>query len=463
VVLIKVLLLTNRDSDNVGDQIIEACDISIIKLIFRNLGYEPNELKINTRAAGIITKRYLKTLDETLLEDPIRAISASDVVILGGAPLFNYKYQNFYKRTIKTLEIAEEYGVPVIMSGIGVESYDEQSPKCQMLKEALKLSCVRQITTRDNLDSLEKYVPRADILTAKVSDPAVFAASIIEKSEAVTDDPNPKPNPKKVIGLAVTRSRIFIDNNIEFTGKDQLLFWKETIDLLTERGYDYRLFTTGHFSDEVFLDVFAREYAIPANKLGFNVNSPEELVREIRMCDGVIAYRLHANITAYAYGIPSIGLTWNFKVPYFYAQVGYPERAFDHEDWSAPIIVDALEKAMTEGVEINEPVAMTVYNSLFDVLSGIFAKDGDVPKAYTFEQVTESLPPMPQTSDKLYKERVARKLKRTYEKYAKYEDYHFRVKASKYYIFLKRCQKIKKRVLRPIRRIKKFLRGDKNE
>jgi polysaccharide pyruvyl transferase WcaK-like protein len=348
------------------------------------------------------------------------------------------------------LEIAEEHGVPVIMSGIGVESYDEQSPKCQMLKEALKLPCVRQITTRDNLDSLEKYVTRSDILTAKVSDPAVFAASIIEKDEFAAD--SGKEKPKKVIGLVVTRIGIFTDNNIEFTGSNQLTFWRDIVDLLTERGYDYRLFTTGHFSDEVFLDTFAKKYAIPPKKLGFNVNSPEELTREIRKCDGVISYRLHGSITSYAYGIPSIGLTWNFKVPFFYEQVGYPQRAFDRKDWDAVTIVDALEKAMDEGVEINEQVAMTVYESLFEALAGIFIKEGAAPKPYTYNQVIELLPPMPATSEKLYNERVSRKFRRTYEKYAKYEDFYFKLKASRYYKLLKKAQKIKRRVLSPFRR-----------
>ena len=32
-----ILLLTNRDSDNTGDQVIEACDISLIKTALYNL------------------------------------------------------------------------------------------------------------------------------------------------------------------------------------------------------------------------------------------------------------------------------------------------------------------------------------------------------------------------------------------------------------------------------------------
>ena len=38
---LQILLLTNRDSDNVGDQVIETTDISLVKTAMANLGYAP--------------------------------------------------------------------------------------------------------------------------------------------------------------------------------------------------------------------------------------------------------------------------------------------------------------------------------------------------------------------------------------------------------------------------------------
>ena len=49
--MIKVLLLTNRDSDNVGDQIIEATVISLLRASFANLDIPDSEFSISTRAA----------------------------------------------------------------------------------------------------------------------------------------------------------------------------------------------------------------------------------------------------------------------------------------------------------------------------------------------------------------------------------------------------------------------------
>lgn len=143
---IRVLLLTNRDSDNVGDQIIEASVISLLKTVAANLDLDEDSFEISSRAAGIISKKYMKTGDESLLKSARKAISKADILVFGGAPLFNYRYQTFYRRTIRTVELAQEYGVPTLFSSIGVEPYSDDDHRSQALKQALNLPVVKQIT-----------------------------------------------------------------------------------------------------------------------------------------------------------------------------------------------------------------------------------------------------------------------------------------------------------------------------
>ena len=458
----RILLLTNRDSDNVGDQIIEATVISIVKGVMKNLGFSSDDFVISSRAAGIISKRYMKTRDEELLKPARDAISAADLIIFGGAPLFNYKYQNFYLRTIRTLELAQEYSVPVIFSSIGVEAFDPTNKKCNALKEALALPVVRQITTRDDVESLRKYVEGTDTPVAHVADPAVLADIVYRKK------PEPVPAPKaapsipvrakrklrrivrrvikavkpaspepvrvvsnskpaspavvtekpKRIGLVVTRAGIFADNGIEFSESDQRRFWLDTIAMLEHRGYDYKLFTTGHFSDEVFLDSLVKDKGIPAAHAAVTVNTPDELLRELRACDGVIAYRLHASITSFALGIPSVGLSWNFKVPYFYDSVDYPERAIEAERWTAAEVVPVLETAMAEGVQKDYEFLKSVYDTLFSGIGSVVAPDSGA-EPFVFDDLWEGLPRQVAIGPKGYRERVNRKFRRTYENYQK--------------------------------------------
>lgn len=411
----RILLLTNRDSDNVGDQIIEATAIALIKGAMKNLGVPEDGFSINSRAAGFITRQYLKTGDPALLADARKAIAAADVVVFGGAPLFNYTYQSFYKRTIATVQIAHEYGVPVLFSSIGVEPFNPDNPKSLELKETLALPEVRQITTRDDISSLERYVEGTDVQIAHVSDPAVFSDIVFDRSTKV---PAPGSRARKRIGLVVTREGIFADNGIAFSEEDQRAMWRDVIALLEARGYDYRLFTTGHFSDEVFLDAFIRSGGAPASKAAFTVNSPEELIQELASCDGVVAYRLHASITSFAYEVPSVGLSWNFKVPFFYESVGHGDRALPPERWTAADIVSVLERAMREGVTKDVPFLMSVYETLFTGLRGIVDPRSDATP-YTFDELRAELPRYAGTSHEQYRTKVQVKARRSYDNYQK--------------------------------------------
>jgi polysaccharide pyruvyl transferase WcaK-like protein len=437
---IRVLLLTNRDSDNVGDQIIEGCDISLLHAAFRNLGYRKGEYEIKSRAAGIITKKYLRDGNPELLNDAIAAIRAADILVFGGAPLFNYRYQAFYRRTIKTLEIAQEHGVPVIFSSIGIESYDEENPKCMKLKKALNLSCVKQITTRDDLDALARFVSREGIRYGKVSDPALFIGDIFREPtgglarrlarrvlarwrrarSGMQGRGDGKPaEKKKTIGLVVVRKGIFEDNGIDFPESAQMAFWLDVVDRVTAAGYDYKLFTTGHFSDEIFLDYFCRESGVPASKCIFNINSPEELIKEIRSCKGIIAYRLHASITAISFGIPSVGLVWNRKLRYFYEDVGLPERMLERPDWDADKVFSVLDKAMEEGASVDPVYKMTVYDTLFAAMRDIL-KPGAATQPFGMDELKRCMPTFPHTTRGEYSQKLSRKFKRIYDNSHKY-------------------------------------------
>ncbi|WP_420095668.1 polysaccharide pyruvyl transferase family protein [Brevibacterium sediminis] len=410
----EVLLLTNRDSDNIGDQIIEASVISLLKTVGSNLGIDPKSLTIRSRAASIISRKYMSTRDESLLEPARRAISRADVIVFGGAPLFNYRYQSFYLRTIRTLELAAEYDVPVLFSSIGVEPYSETNERSQQLKQALRLPVVRQLTTRDDLESAKKYVEGTQTPTALVSDPAVLADSVFGVDSRPVEDS--QTDSGRCIGLVVTRAGIFKDNGIDFSEADQRRFWLDIISQLESRGDDYRIFTTGHFSDEMFLDSLVRYHGVPNKKAAVTLNAPEELIAELQKCDGVIAYRLHASITSFALGIPSVGLNWNFKVPDFYRSMGYPERALENSDWNSAKVLRTLDVAMSEGVAKEPDTLMSVYRTLFTGMKGIIAPDSEAD-AYSLSELREKMPTYAGTSRKQYQEKMRRKLRRSYEYY----------------------------------------------
>lgn len=402
-----ILLLTNRDSDNVGDQVIEACDISLISTVMKNLGID--HFRINSRAAGIISQRYLATRDDALLDSAREAINEADVVVFGGAPLFNYRYQVFYERTAITLELAQEAETPVIFSSIGVEGYDEDNEKCQRLKKALNFNCVQQITTRDNFDALEKFIEGERIAIGKVSDPAVFTWKVFQRFV--------KPNGKRKIGVFIIRANAFIDNGIKFSREDAAALWIDLIRRLEQGGYDYELLTSGHFGDEAFLDYLIKHYNVDAKKCVFNMNSPEKLIEKISSFDAVVSCRLHPSIISFSLGVPSLGIVWNSKVDHFYDAVGYPERIISTNGISGDALMSNLERAIEKGVEKNESYLMSVYTSLFEALQAVAPIKASSVCPYTYSELMENLVPFPGTSAKEKNEKVKRKFRRTYGKY----------------------------------------------
>lgn len=406
--ILNILLLTNRDSDNVGDQVIEACDISLIKAVMKNLGRSEETFRINSYPAGIIPKKYVETREPQLLKSAINLIREADLIIFGGAPLFNYLYQIFYERTAITLELAEQYHTPVIFSAIGIESYDEDNPKCQRLKKTLNFNCVKQITTRDGFSYLKKYKTREDLVIDKVSDPAVFASTVFKEYI--------QPKQKK-IGIFVLRGNGFKDNKINFSKQDAASMWLDLLQILTTHQYDYELLTSGHFGDEAFLDYLIRTHNVPASKCIFNINSPEDLIHKISSYDAIVSCRLHPSIISFSFDVPSVGLIWNSKVSYFYEDIGYKQRLVDVLSSSPDNIVEKLEQSKIEGVKKDPNYLMSVYLTLFNGIRNIIAPSAQNITPYGYTELLANIPPYPGTSNKEQLEKLKRKFRRTYGKY----------------------------------------------
>lgn len=412
-----ILLLTNLDSDNCGDQVMEVCDIALLRTIMENLGVPEDEYKINSRAASIVTRKYIETGDEALLKNPRKVIGDNDVVVFGGAPMFNYLYQIFYLRTAKTVDLAKEAGVPVLFSAIGIEVFDPENPKCQFLTEHVNQDNVKLITTRDDYDSLKLIKQRDDLVIGKVADPAVFSKTVFQNFLKPKEE-----GAKKRIGLFLLRGNGFVDNKIDFSRDQAAEYWKDLTEELEGRGYEVNLITNGHFGDEAFMDYFWRKYSYPIGKFIFNVNDPETLVENISSFDAVVSCRLHPSIISFALDIPSLGVRWNGKVDGFYDSMGYADRVIDPTTVSAAETADRLEQILAEGVEKDTEYLASVYRYLFEAFRNVLGIPEDSVKCWDYDQICEHIPPFVGTTDAHKAAKLARKFRRSYMNYNKRGD-----------------------------------------
>lgn len=407
----KILLLTNRESDNCGDQVIEVYDIALIRVVMSNLNLEPESYKIISKEASIVTQAYLASRDESLLEPAREAIRQADLLLFGGAPMFNYHYQNFYERTAVALELAAQYQKPVLFSAVGVDVYEEDNACCRRLKEVLNLPNVRQITTRDDFASLQQLRESEHVRIAKVSDPAVFAAQVFAPHFTV------KQQPGKKIGIFVLRANGFEDNCFDFSKKDAMKLWSDLIGKLKDRGYDYELLTSGHFGDEAFLDDLIRNNLADTKKCVFNINTPEKLVAKIASFDAIISCRLHPSIIAYSLGVPSVGIVWNGKVRDFYQNIGYAERVVETRDLSAEVLMEKLDEGLEQGVKQDVAFMDSVYETLFSGMREILCPEQEALTPYTGDELRRQIKVFEGTSAKEKEHKLRRKFRRAYGKY----------------------------------------------
>ncbi len=411
----KILLITNRNSDNVGDQVIEACDISLIKTIMKNVGIRKYTIK--SVDAGIISENYVETRDESLIKKAYEQIERSDVIIFGGAPMFNYTYQIFSERTVKIVEIAKKYNKPVLFSSIGVEGYDENNKKCMRLKEALNFDNVKLLTTRDDIVSLKAF---RDDITYKVADPAVFSGKTFKKFIKSSK------GDKKTIGIFVLRSNGFKDNGYNLNRSQQLEMWAKMKELLEGQGYNVKMMTSGNFGDEAILDHLVRKFGVEARQTVFNMSTPEKLVEEISKCDLIISPRLHPSIIAYAIGIPSIGVVYNSKVEEFYKNIKYDNRIFHVEDSVEDILIK-VEEALVNGVTQEKEYLMSIYVSLFNAMNESIGDTNIEP--YTYDRVIDEMAEYSGTSTAEYERKLVRRSRRLYHTYNKMFEENAELKA----------------------------------
>ena len=435
---ISVLLITNRDSDNVGDQVIEACDLSLVETVLANLGFQcpwgqrggdlGSRLKgkladskrlarIRSRSLAMVTDQYCSTFDSSLLEDARLSIKEADVVLFGGAPVFNYAYQNFYLKTATILKIARELGKPVLFSAVGIDSYSDTDARCQLLKEGLHNGSVVQITTRDGIDKLGEYISEGDGIPIElVPDPAVFAKYAFSKTALERRTP-------ATVGLFVFRAGGFSANGIRFSRGQQVKFWKTLVERFEREGIEYELLTSGHFADEALLEYMVSNGHVKKSKCVFNISSPEALVKRISSYSAIVSCRLHPSIISFSFEVPSVSLIWNSKVTDFYRHIGYPERAIPVDKVlvdgrvSVDYVYDRVMEAMKSPVRKDKVFLESLYTSLYRGMERCVGNPGGATDPYSYDELERRIVPFAGTSEFELEEKIQRKLRRAYRGY----------------------------------------------
>ena len=364
----KILIVSFID-DNFGDNLIKICFEALLKVALENHGIKEYE----------ITQMSLKKIDRDLVKD-------SDFIFFAGGGLFGLSYLNFFDYINEIALIAEEGEIPVIFSSLGINNMDATEDAEQLLKNILKKKCIKAISVRENFELFQEYSKDCSFEIESACDPAVWTKYVYGMENASREN---------VVGINVVRGGLFKDNKKNWRLTDELNYLYELKSLLDESGIEYTFYTNGSLLDNNTLRYFARKYSIPASRIDY-VQTTRELVEAVSRFNAIAAFRMHTSIIAYSFNIPSIAMIWNDKIPFFYQQIGHPDRALEPEVWSGEMVFERLQ-AIRNDTDFNEDkykeYLMSLYVYLYRTISKHILGESQTSShsMFTFEEVARQL------------------------------------------------------------------------
>lgn len=367
---IVVLGLMNK---NIGDTVIlETCKYLISKInkdvtvsIYNLL---PNEevlkkYKIKERHSffsKIII--YLKWLNPKIQEYYAEILKDADAVIFAGGGLIKFSREFCWNSLYSVIAYCEKKNIPVFLNAVGVEGYNNLDLYSQLIKKSLNKTCVKAITTRDDVETLKDY-RKENISLA--GDSALWTSDLY---------PIEMNNKNNIIGVGLLHKNIFKSYKVDFSEEKIIKTYCGIINELEKRGYKWRLFCNGLQSDYNMgvkvLQTIGKD--ISDTLLAPRPETKEDYFHLLTSFSSIIAGRLHANIIAASYNIPSIGLVWNNKLTLFGRSIGCENRFIKKENFfDSELIVNELEKAIKHGYnkETIQKLKNATVNTLSDFIS----------------------------------------------------------------------------------------------
>lgn len=265
-----------------------------------------------------------------------------DVIVVDGAGLFEYLYNEYQEMLNLIRELAEEMGIPVIYNAVGcVGDYNPQDFRCTIMKKAVYADCVKYVSARDSVETVQQYVGNK-FKVKHVADAAVWA----KEAYGIT-----VPENRTKIGIGLIRGNSLLGYHVAFDEEDWIKLFCCIAQELEKRGFTYEFFCNGFKDDYALGQKIIARLGKDSSFLVDRPTEPRELLNTISQYRALITCRMHSSIAAYSMGIPAVILSWNDKVDKFMQFIGYPERAVRMENFKADFIVNLMEKAMEEGFE----------------------------------------------------------------------------------------------------------------
>lgn len=265
-----------------------------------------------------------------------------DYIVIDGAGLLEYSYNEYHWSLLLISEYAERHGLEVVYNAIGrAGAFDERDFGSKILKRAIRSSAVKYVSARDNVAEVQACAGPGH----KVK---LLADSAFWMKEAYGIDTNIE---RKKIGIGLIRGNSLQGYGVSFGQKEWTALFAGVATVLRDRGYEFEFFTNGLPGDVTLGRKVLKKLGLPDSYLVERPVDDTVLVDTINGYEAIITCRMHSSIAAFTMGVPSVILSWNDKVEKLMEIIGYPERAIQQKDFRPEYIVDSMEKAQAEGID----------------------------------------------------------------------------------------------------------------
>lgn len=265
-----------------------------------------------------------------------------DYIVIDGAGLLEYSYNEYHWSLLLISEYAERHGLEVVYNAIGrAGAFDERDFGSTILKRAIRSSAVKYVSARDNVHEVQACAGPGH--TVKL-----LADSAFWMKEAYEIDTSVE---RTKIGIGLIRGNSLQGYGVAFGSKEWTALFAGIATELRARGYDFEFFTNGLPGDVTLGKRVLKKLRLPDSYLVERPVDDVVLVDTINSYRAIITCRMHSSIAAFTMGVPSVILSWNDKVEKLMEIIGYPERAVKQKDFRPDYIVDLMEKSLSEGID----------------------------------------------------------------------------------------------------------------
>lgn len=366
------ILITAFYDDNFGDMLIRTCFTQLLRVALEDLEAKECELDFMS-----------------LKEPDCDKIRNADIIYFSGGAIFGINYLKSLDYIEKILDIAEEKMIPVVFSSCGLNNSEKELYDEGRLITFLQRPCIKAISVRDDIAAFKYYANNAAYEIVPVCDPAVWAGHVYGKDIVDMEKQDSRP----AVGINFVRGGLFKANDTEWNYEQESALLSELAARLEQDGIDCTFFTNGSAMDCAELLRFVNDHEIPPSKYVL-CDTSRELVGTIARFDAVVATRMHSSIVSYALDVPSLNLVWNPKIPFFYENIGYPDRALMPCDWSVDLITGKTNELIRDEVYAKDPeYLMTLYFFIRDTLKDIMQM-GTKDVSFGYEEVCKRLAAM---------------------------------------------------------------------